>query len=330
MTAEPRVTLLSALRDQLGLTGAKLVCDRGACGACTVHLDGRPVTSCMVLASRARGHEITTIEGLGTADRMHRVQSAFVANDALQCGFCTPGMVMSIAAELERNPPPASTTSNIRWPATSAAAAPIRMSSRRRSRRPDSRARRVRPPIREAGLLMARRATLKLGFAGDVRDVTVVIPDDEPIPWQWGEQFSVLRKETPRVDGPLKATGGARYSYDIQLPAMLYGAILASPYAHAMVRSVDLSEAQRQSGVMAALRVEDDEVRFAGQESPPSPRSVPRLRPRRCATSRSTTRRFRSWSTWTSDGRRGAKGFRPPLQRRRAARLGRGRRRARL
>src|SRR5216683_4802694 len=104
VTAEPRVTLLSALRDQLGLTGTKLVCDRGACGACTVHLDGRPVTSCMVLASRARGHQITTIEGLGTPGRMHPVQSAFVANDALQCGFCTPGMVMSVAAELNRNP----------------------------------------------------------------------------------------------------------------------------------------------------------------------------------------------------------------------------------
>ncbi len=104
VTAEPRVTLLGVLRDQLGLTGAKLVCDRGACGACTVHLDGRPVTSCMVLAALARGHQITTIEGLGTADRMHPVQSAFVANDALQCGFCTPGMVMSVAAELNRNP----------------------------------------------------------------------------------------------------------------------------------------------------------------------------------------------------------------------------------
>jgi aerobic-type carbon monoxide dehydrogenase small subunit (CoxS/CutS family) len=98
------VTLLGVLRDQLGLTGAKLVCDRGACGACTVHLDGRPVVSCMVLAARARGHRITTIEGLGSPDRMHPVQSAFVAHDALQCGFCTPGMVMSVAAELKRNP----------------------------------------------------------------------------------------------------------------------------------------------------------------------------------------------------------------------------------
>jgi xanthine dehydrogenase molybdopterin-binding subunit B len=113
---------------------------------------------------------------------------------------------------------------------------------------------------------MGRQVTLKFGFAGDVRDVTVVLLDGEPLPWQWGEQFSVLRKETPRVDGPLKATGSARYSYDIQMPGMLYGAILRSPYAHAMVRSVDLSGARQQSGVIAALRVEDNEVRFAGQE----------------------------------------------------------------
>ncbi|MGB3551465.1 MAG: (2Fe-2S)-binding protein [Candidatus Binatus sp.] len=101
---EPRVTLLSALREHLGLTGTKLVCDRGACGACTVHLDGKPVTSCMMLAIDARGHQITTIEGLGTPSNMHPVQAAFVETDALQCGFCTPGMVMSVAAALERNP----------------------------------------------------------------------------------------------------------------------------------------------------------------------------------------------------------------------------------
>jgi xanthine dehydrogenase YagT iron-sulfur-binding subunit len=104
ITIEPRVTLLGALREHLGLTGTKLVCDRGACGACTVHLDGRPVTSCMMLAVDARGHEVTTIEGLGTPAAMHPVQAAFVAHDALQCGFCTPGMVMSVAAALARNP----------------------------------------------------------------------------------------------------------------------------------------------------------------------------------------------------------------------------------
>ncbi len=106
LSIEPRVTLLRALREHLGLTGTKLVCDRGACGACTVHLDGRPVNSCMVLAMDARGHEITTIEGLGTPANLHPVQSAFVAHDAMQCGFCTPGMVMSVAAALRENPAP--------------------------------------------------------------------------------------------------------------------------------------------------------------------------------------------------------------------------------
>jgi len=104
LEVEPRVTLLRALREHLGLPGTKLVCDRGACGACTVHLDGKPVTSCMVLAVDARGHKITTIEGLGTPSHMHPVQAAFVEADAQQCGFCTPGMVMSVAAALSRNP----------------------------------------------------------------------------------------------------------------------------------------------------------------------------------------------------------------------------------
>ena len=106
LEVEPRVTLLRALREHLGLTGTKLVCDRGACGACTVHLDGKPVTSCMVLAVDARGHEITTIEGLGTPSHMHPVQAAFVEADAQQCGFCTPGMVMSVAAAIHSNPNP--------------------------------------------------------------------------------------------------------------------------------------------------------------------------------------------------------------------------------
>ncbi len=104
LSVEPRVTLLRALREHLGMTGTKLVCDRGACGACTVLMDGRTVTSCMVLAVDARGREIVTIEGLGNPARMHPVQAAFVVADAMQCGFCTPGMVMSIAAALKRNP----------------------------------------------------------------------------------------------------------------------------------------------------------------------------------------------------------------------------------
>jgi xanthine dehydrogenase YagT iron-sulfur-binding subunit len=106
VAVEPRVTLLRALREQLGLTGTKLVCDRGACGACTVLLDDRPVNSCMVLAVDARGHKITTVEGRGTPRSMHPVQAAFVEHDAVQCGFCTPGMVMTVAALLQSNPAP--------------------------------------------------------------------------------------------------------------------------------------------------------------------------------------------------------------------------------
>jgi xanthine dehydrogenase YagT iron-sulfur-binding subunit len=103
---EPRTTLLNALRNNLDLTGAKLVCDRGSCGACTVHVDGKPVYSCMMLAIDAQGKKITTVEGIGTPEKMDPVQAAFVENDALMCGFCTPGLVMSVRALLNKTPKP--------------------------------------------------------------------------------------------------------------------------------------------------------------------------------------------------------------------------------
>ena len=97
LEVEPRVTLLDALRDHLGLTGTKRICDRGACGGCTVHLDSKPVNSCMLLAVDAHGKQVRTVEGLADGDRLHPIQAAFVKHDALQCGFCTPGMLMSCA-----------------------------------------------------------------------------------------------------------------------------------------------------------------------------------------------------------------------------------------
>jgi len=103
---EPRVTLLDALRDKFELTGAKRVCDRGTCGACTVLMDDKPVYACSVLAIDAQGREITTIESLGEPGKLHPIQQAFVDHDAQQCGFCTPGFVMATKAFLDRNPNP--------------------------------------------------------------------------------------------------------------------------------------------------------------------------------------------------------------------------------
>ncbi len=106
VTVEPRYTLAATLRDNLGLTGTKVVCDRGSCSACTVWIDDVPSLACMTLAVDVVGRRITTIEGLTTNGAMHPVQAAFVKHDAIQCGFCTPGMVMSCAALLKRNPNP--------------------------------------------------------------------------------------------------------------------------------------------------------------------------------------------------------------------------------
>jgi xanthine dehydrogenase YagT iron-sulfur-binding subunit len=106
LTIEPRVTLLDALRDRLDLTGAKRVCDRGTCGACTVIMDGKVVYACSVLAIDAQNKDIQTIEGISTTGKLHPVSAAFVNNDAQQCGYCTPGFVMAAKGFLERNPNP--------------------------------------------------------------------------------------------------------------------------------------------------------------------------------------------------------------------------------
>ncbi|HKD11042.1 MAG TPA: (2Fe-2S)-binding protein [Thermoanaerobaculia bacterium] len=106
LSVEPRVLLASALRDRLGLTGTKVVCDRGACGACTVLIDGQAACSCLLLAAEVQGKSITTVEGLAANRELSAIQKAFVEADALQCGFCTSGMVMSCKALLDSNPRP--------------------------------------------------------------------------------------------------------------------------------------------------------------------------------------------------------------------------------
>ncbi|HZV01635.1 MAG TPA: (2Fe-2S)-binding protein [Planctomycetota bacterium] len=106
LPVEPRTTLLDLLRTRLGVTGPKEVCDRGACGACTVIIDGKPRIACMILAHDVAGKKITTVEGLGTPEKPHPLQKAFAECDALQCGFCTPGMVTTLACHFDGKPSP--------------------------------------------------------------------------------------------------------------------------------------------------------------------------------------------------------------------------------
>ena len=106
LNLEPRVTLLDALRLHLDLTGAKRVCDRGVCGACTVIMDGKPVYACNLLAIQAQGHDIVTVESLTHGEELHPVMQAFIDHDAQQCGFCTPGFVVATKAFLDKHPNP--------------------------------------------------------------------------------------------------------------------------------------------------------------------------------------------------------------------------------
>ena len=110
---EPRMLLTHVIREELGLTGTHIGCDTTSCGACTVLVDGEPVKSCTMFGVQADGHEVTTVEGLAAADGLHPIQAAFQEEHGLQCGFCTPGMMLVGAALLERNPDPSD--DDVRW-----------------------------------------------------------------------------------------------------------------------------------------------------------------------------------------------------------------------
>ncbi|MEN8098612.1 MAG: (2Fe-2S)-binding protein [Chloroflexota bacterium] len=105
-SVEPRLLLSDFIRNVAGLTGTHVGCEHGVCGACTIHLDGEPVRSCLMFAVQADGREVTTVEGLGTEDDLHPVQEAFHEKHGLQCGFCTPGVLMSVIPFLDENPDP--------------------------------------------------------------------------------------------------------------------------------------------------------------------------------------------------------------------------------
>jgi len=208
---EPRVTLLSVLRDKLDLTGTKEVCDRGACGACTVHLDGMPVNACMMLAMDAVGHKLTTVEGLASGDTLDPVQAAFVKHDALQCGYCTPGFVMSVKSLLNRNPKP--TEMDVR---------------------------------RACAGNICRCGTYNKVFEAAFAAAGIATPVGN----EKDNGDKCVENHGCRVDAAQKVTGRAKYTADVNLPNMAYAAIVACPYGRAKLKSFDADAAKAIKGVL--------------------------------------------------------------------------------
>ena len=267
---EPRATLASVLRDQLGMTGTKIGCDRGACGACTVMLGDTTVPSCMTFALDAVGKPITTIEGIGRGGQLAPIQAAFVAHDALQCGFCTPGMVMSCHALLKANPHPSEeevrravagntcrcgTYPKVFEAALAAAStAPARPGPAQGELPAGAAPAAAREEAK--GSSAANERSFVVGLPGALSEKRREVPAGEPRPWDGSADLRVVGKHVPRIDGPEKVTGRARYSFDVQLPGMLYAAVVRSPHAHARIKDVDVSAAEKMPGVQATYVVE--------------------------------------------------------------------------
>ena len=240
---EPSHTLAHTLRETLGLTGTKVGCDHGACGACTVLMDGKPTLSCMTLTIELDGRNIRTIEGLRDrrTGKLDPLQQAFIDHTAFQCGFCTPGILMSSKALLHENPCP--TVEEVR-----------------------------------DGLsgnfcrCISHYQVLKAVLAASEKGDECVRKDGG------GEKSSSYRfigKATARKDAVEIVTGEARFLNDIKIPNMLYGKVLRSPHAHALIKTVDKSRAEKLPGVKAVLTWEDVPGWKGG-----TPRNTPVLGPK--------------------------------------------------
>jgi 4-hydroxybenzoyl-CoA reductase subunit alpha len=211
-------TLQDVLRERLGLTGTKKGCSRGVCGACTVLVNGEPRNACLTLAARCDGFEITTIEGISQSGELHPIQKAFIFSGAIQCGYCTPGTVMSAYALIQRNPDP--TDEQIK----------------------EALGGNLCRCTGYAKILDAVRNWRK--FEG-VPEHTLH-PDDL-------ETFKTVGKSLPRSDAWEKVSGKAVYTGDVSLPGMLHGKLLHSPIAHGRILKIDTSEAEKMPGVKAVI-----------------------------------------------------------------------------
>ena len=217
IAAHQHWSLLEILRYELGLTGSKQGCDKGDCGACTVHLDGEPILACCTLAAACEGRPIQTIEGLASPEGPDPVQRAFDVSGALQCGFCQPGMIMSAKALLRETPNPDDTQ------------------------------------IREAlgGNLCRCTGYTKIFEA--VREAAKTPTQVAPLLGEATEGFRVIGARGRKPDAIAKATGATKYTDDLVLPRMAHGKILRSPHPHAKILKIDTSKAEELDGVYAVM-----------------------------------------------------------------------------
>ncbi|HEC23099.1 MAG TPA: 2Fe-2S iron-sulfur cluster binding domain-containing protein, partial [Chloroflexi bacterium] len=195
-------TLAEFLRLDLGLTGTKIGCEEAECGICTVLVDGTPVDSCIYPLFKAQGAEVLTIEGLAEGDKLHPVQKAFLDHGAVQCGFCTPGLIMTAKALIDENPDPDEQDIKIALKDTLC------------------------------------RCTGYVSVIHAIKSAASEIRGEGPIPWHRPETMEPLRvvgQPLPRPEEMDKVTGRARYADDYVFPGMLYGRTLRSAYPHARI-----------------------------------------------------------------------------------------------
>ena len=226
VAVKPNTTLKTVLRDHLELTGTKGGCEAGDCGACTVILNGRAVNSCLVLAVEADGQDVQTIEGLGENGQLHPLQKSFIKRGALQCGYCTPGMIMAAKALIDRKPDP------------------------------------TREDVLAAlGGNLCRCGTYPriLAAIQGWRDFADVALDTEPTDEhrEQAHDYRSIGRGVTRYDAPDKVSGRAKYTADIRLPGMIHGKLLGSTVAHGLIRRIDTSRAEALPGVLAVITGKD-------------------------------------------------------------------------
>jgi CO/xanthine dehydrogenase Mo-binding subunit/aerobic-type carbon monoxide dehydrogenase small subunit (CoxS/CutS family) len=220
LEVHPHELLLDVLRDRLDLKGAKRSCDSQVCGACTVLVDGLPVSACTYLAVEADGRSVLTVEGLADGEALHPLQRAFAERAAVQCGFCTPGMLLTASALLHDNP----------------------------------------APTREDVLHALRGSLCRCtGYRKIVEAILAVTSSDGHAVTDGAERAAgpsrlrVVGHPVPRIDGTEKVTGRARYVTDLLAPGMLHAKVLRSPHAHARIVRIDTARARAMPGVVTVL-----------------------------------------------------------------------------